>query len=118
MAEKQRLLVVRRHLITGRTNTGARAAGPNGAGCAGSSAVTNSPAPTMSDFASLSYRELQAECKKQGLSAGGKTNDLIMRLTAARASAQETKAEEKPVGPTWSSLLQVSARSGRSAMFF
>mmetsp|Transcript_91924 Transcript_91924/g.262919 ORF Transcript_91924/g.262919 Transcript_91924/m.262919 type:complete len:105 (+) Transcript_91924:284-598(+) len=68
----------------------------------------------MSSFASMSYKELQAECKKQNLKASGKTADLVARLTAGVGGAEETKAEPPaPVGPTWSSLLQDAYKSKR-----
>ena len=35
----------------------------------------------MSAFATMNYRELQAECKNSGLPSGGKTADLLARLT-------------------------------------
>ena len=51
-------------------------------------AAANKTRPAGMDFGAMKYKELQAECKRQGLSAGGKTAVLVARL--ASGSAAET----------------------------
>ena len=51
------------------------------------------------DFGAMKYKELQAECKRQGLSAGGKTEVLVARLQAAAAAAA-VEADGEPLGET------------------
>ncbi len=41
------------------------------------------------DYATMSYRELQALCKKHGLNAKGKTDELRARLAAAKSAVAE-----------------------------
>ena len=45
------------------------------------------------DYSTMSYRELQAECKSRGLSATGKTDELLSRLGGGKIQLSTVKEE-------------------------